>query len=423
MTQRKQETGARSNRGAHAVVGTMLLLMPVISVQGPANTTLMDVAGIIFLAIYGCHLLARRLTVAFPLMVPFWLIGVGSFIGLFAAHDVSRALLQMVKEVYLYALFVAVTDFVIRYCRAKSVAAIWVAVASALGILMALDYHTQAFGGFFSAEERAAGTFENPNMGGNYLVMSFFLAWGLVQSGRRRFLLAMPACVAGALATASNGAAMSLIAGSLIAGALYSSRRLSQFVGMGCVAAGLAIALLGGGKDWLQREVLDQVSQGKRDAIGGTAMEGASERFPLWLDAAVTFQETPMGVGVGNFNRLGGPVSGDFHGAHNTYIGMLVERGPIGLLGWFLILGTLVRWVLELRTRAAVARPLLGVEPLCGILAAMAMHSLTMELFHFRHVWMFLALICAILAQSPVPFTARLAGTTVRARGAVAERA
>ncbi len=405
------------------MVGMMLLLMPVISVQGPAHTTLMDVAGAVFLAVYACHVLARGLKISFPLLLPFWLIGIGSFVGLFAAHDADRALLQMVKEVYLYALFIGVTDFMIRYCRAKSVAAIWVSVASVLGILMAIDYHTQAFGGFFSADKRAAGTFANPNMGGNYLVMSFFLAWSLVQSGRRGFLLAMPACVAGALATASNGAALSLVGGSIVAGALYSSRRLSQFIGMGCVAAGLVVALLGGGKDWLQRSMLDQVSQGKRDAVGGTAMESASERFPLWLDAAVTFQETPTGVGVGNFNRLGGPVSGDFHGAHNTYIGMLVERGPIGLLGWFLILGTLVRWVLELRSRAAVATPLLGVEPLCGILAAMVMHSLTMELFHFRHVWMFLALICAILALSRVPLTARIAGASAREGGAVAEGA
>ena len=405
------------------MVGMILLLMPVISVQGPGNTTLMDVAGFVFLAVYFCHVLVRRLTVTFPLLLPFWLIGVGSFIGLFAAHDIGRAFLQMTKELYLYALFVAVTDFVTRYCRAKSVVAIWVVIASAIGIVMSIDYHTQAFGGFFSAPERASGTFANPNMGGNYLVMSFFLAWGLVQSGDRRFLLAMPACVAGALATASNGAALSLMAGSVVASALYSSRRLTQFIGMGCVAAGLAVVLLGGGKDWLQRTVLDQVSQGKRDAIGGTAMEGASERLPLWMDAAVTFQETPTGVGAGNFNRLGGPVSGDFHGAHNTYIGMLVERGPLGLLGWLLILFTLVQWVLELRARAAVATPLLGVEPLCGLLAAMAMHSITMEIFHFRHVWMFMALICAILAQSPVPLTARFARTSSRAHGPVAERA
>jgi len=151
MTQRKQETSARSSRGAHAVVGMILLLMPVISVQGPGNTTLMDVAGLVFLAIYGCHILTRRLTVSFPLLLPFWLIGVGSFIGLFAAHDLGRAFLQMMKELYLYALFVAVTDFATRYCRAKSVAAIWVVIASGLGIVMSIDYHTQAFCGFFSA--------------------------------------------------------------------------------------------------------------------------------------------------------------------------------------------------------------------------------------------------------------------------------
>jgi len=423
MTRHQHEAAAGPNHGAHAIMAMMLLLMPLVFVQGPANTTPMDAAGMLFLVVYWCHVLARRLTVRFPLLLAFWLIGVGNFMGLFGATDPGRAMLHMAKELYLYAWFVSVSDFVVRYCRVQSVAALWVGVASGLGILMAIDYHTQAFGGFFSADSRAAGTFENPNMGGNYLVMAFFLAWALVQAGHRRFLLAMPACVAGALATASNGAALSLMAGSVVAGAMYSSRRLTQFVGAGCLVAGLSIAFLGGGREYLQRAVLDRASEGKRAEIGGTAEKGASERVPLWLDAAHTFQETPTGVGVGNFNRQGGEISGMFHGAHNTYVGMLVERGPVGLLGWILILVTLVRWVVELRTRAAVARPPLGIEPLYGLLAATAMHSVTMEIFHFRHLWMLMALIWAILAQSQVPVTARFAGAKLRGRAAVGERA
>jgi O-antigen ligase len=404
------------------VVGGLLLLMPVVSVQGPANTTLMDVAGGIFVAVYGCHVLARQLPVRLPLLLPFWLIGVGSFIGLFSAHDPDRAFLQMVKEVYLYALFVGVCDFIVRYCRAQSVAAIWVTLSSLLALLMAVDYHTQAFAGLFSSHARAAGTFENPNMGGNYLVMAFFLAWALVQAGRRGFLLAMPACLAGILATASNGAAFSLIAGSMFAGAMYSSRRLLQFLGVACLAAGVAVGVSGVGYQSLQRALLDQVSQGKRDQIGGTAMEGASERLPLWLDAFHSIKETPTGVGAGNFNRLGGPVSGDFHGAHNTYIGMTVERGPIGLIGWLMILGTLASWVVALRARAATtATPPLGVEPLYGLLAAIAMHSITMELFHFRHLWMFMALIWAALAQSPAPAAARIVEASPAPRPALAQ--
>jgi O-antigen ligase len=391
-----------SSGAAHAVVGLMLVLMPVVSVQGPANTTPMDLLSGLFIAAYACHVLVRRPTIRVPMAVPFWLVMLGSLIGLYAAHDPGRSLLLIVKELYLYAWFVCTANFVIHHCRAHTVAASWVAVATSLGLLMAVDRHTGAFGGFFSDVHRAAGTFENPNMAGNYMTLSFFLAWAVAQTGARWGYLAMVACVAGGLATASNGTQLSLAVGSAVVLLARSGRRRGLFVGIGCIAAGVAIAVLGVGHTTIKRTILAQVSQGNRDQLGGTAMEGASERLPLWLDAAHEFRQTPTGVGPDNFNRQGGAISGDFHGAHNTYVGMLVERGPIGLAGWLSMLGAVLVLLRSLRAVAPSARPF-GVEPLLGALAAITAHALTMEVFHFRHLWMFVAILYAARVQAQMP--------------------
>lgn len=407
--------------GSHFVVGVMLLLMPLVSLQGPAHTTLMDAVSVLFLACFWLQVLVCRERVSAPLWLPFWLILIGSCLGLYAAPEPERALLEITKELYAYLWFISVAHFVSQRCRISTVAVTWVVIASTVAVLMSIDYHTQAFGGFFSDKHRAAGTFENPNMGGSYLVMAFFLAWALVGTGRRVFYVAMPIALVGCLATASNGTAMSLAAGIVVAGVFYAGRRLNLFIGIGCVAAALAAGSMGVNYEQLLRSSMDQFSQGKRDQIGGTAMEGASERLPLWLDAVDSLRRAPMGVGPANFNRQGGSVSGDFHGAHNTYVGMAVERGLLGLVGWCAILAGAATVLGRLRTAAIRGVRLLAVEPLCGALAAITAHSVVMEMFHFRHLWMFLALLFAAGTQVRALNPARSPLVENTARPAVAE--
>ena len=407
--------GTQPRFAPHVIMGAILLLLPVLSVQGPGHTTPMDAISVVFVGVYWTHLLLRHERMTFPLLIPFWLILLGSCCGFYVAHDRARAVLEVSKELYSYVWFISVAHFMSRRCDIARVAGMWVVVASVLALLMSADAQAGLLGGMFAARHRAAGTFLNPNMAGSYLVMAFFLAWALGAAGRRRFYLALPALVAGCIATASNGTAMSLAAGAMVAGVLMSGRRLNQLIGVGCIVGAVAVGGIGAGYERLLKSSMDQVSQGKRDAIGGTAMEGASERFPLWLDAADSLRRVPTGVGPGNFNRQGGSISGDFHGAHNTYVGMLVERGPLGLIGWLAILGSVA--VLVSRMRAAVASGvrLLAVEPLFGALAALAVHSVVMEMFHFRHVWMLIAVMCAAGAQASAQ-----ASTLVSARRAAA---
>ena len=64
------------------------------------------------------------------------------------------------------------------------------------------------------------------------------------------------------------------------------------------------------------------------------------------------------------------------------------------------------------RTGGAAARGIL-LASLLGALVGTSVHSLVIEKLHFRHFWMFLALVCAMTAEAPAP--ARAAARPLRA--------
>ena len=59
----------------------MLATLPLVSVQGPGHMTVMDGINILFMALYWGRLLVRKDSLAFPLAVPFWLIGAVMLLG------------------------------------------------------------------------------------------------------------------------------------------------------------------------------------------------------------------------------------------------------------------------------------------------------------------------------------------------------
>ena len=402
MSDTTPTTAPARSRKSLLVPAAMLATLPLVSVQGPGHMTVMDGVNILFMAIYWGRILIRRDSLAFPLLAPFWLILLGSCLGLFAATEVDRALIAMGQDLYLYLWFISVAHFLVRQCRAADVAKVWVGIACLVAGATVLDKHTGCFGGALGGGfggKRAVGTFENPNMFGDYLVTSFFLAWAVASSGRRSFYLAMVALLAGVHATASNGALVSILGGCCGVAAAQPSRRILPFLGgalaIGALALGLGVVF----RQEIKEGLLDVASQG-RGEIGGHALKGADERLPLWMDALESIKRWPLGVGPANFNRDGGLYSGDYHGAHNDYLGMLTERGPIGLVGWITILGALPLMIFRLRRADGI--PSLGIAPLFGLVAAIAAHSIVIELFHFRHFWLVVAVVWAAATQANV---------------------
>jgi O-antigen ligase len=390
------------------VAAAMLCALPLVAIQGPAHTTPMDGVNFMFVVGYWIFILTRRETLSFPLIVPFWLICLGSCGGLFSAIDRPRAFLVMAEDVYLYTWFLTLTHFLTRRCRVDRVVVTWVAVACGVALATVLDQHMGLFGGRFAGTDavRASGTFENPNMFGDYLVLSLFLAWAVAAGGRRIFYCAVPALFLGVLATASNGAMASLVGGSLTMAAMdprwWRSRRIGAVLliaGLGLGATTIAV--------YSGTDLATALANRKRGEVGGAAGKGMEERLPVWLDAWYDLQHNPAGVGPGNFNRDGGPVSHDDHAAHNEYVGMLVERGPLGLIGFCTILLTVLVGLYRLDRSPGGRTCGLGVLQLYGALGGMAAHALVIELSHFRHTWLGFAVLYSIAAQ----VTARAATT------------
>jgi O-antigen ligase len=378
-------------------VALMMIAAPIVHWQGPVHTTVMDPIIVVFLGVYWSRMIAHRDTLPLPFLGALWAIISGSMIGIFWSSDASISLLVLAQDIYLYLWFATTVHFFAYRSRMDVVAIAYIVVACVICLMGVADEYVGAFGGLFTATHRATGTFENPNMFGNYLNIGLFLAWAVGKGGKPIVYLAVPILLFGVLATGSNGALLSVIVATAAVVSAYPSRKWAERIGLLLLASALAIAVLGNWNDRWTDAVLARMSQG-RSAVGGAAVESAEDRIPLWLDAVESFKHYPLGVGPANFNRLGGPISNDYHGPHNEYIGMLVERGPLGLGGWIAILVCLALGVHAARTASRVMP--LAVEPLYGVVACIAIHSGTMEVFHFRHVWMAFAVVAASTMQA-----------------------
>jgi O-antigen ligase len=388
----------RRRPAATFTIIAMMLAAPVVAWQGPVHTTVMDAVIILFLGAYWAHMIAHRATLSWPLLGAFWAIMAGSLIGLFNGTDVPIAMLVLGQDVYLYLWFVTTVHFFVHRSRVDIVAIAYVAVASLISLLAVADHYAHVLGGVFTATARATGTFENPNMFGNYLNIGIFLAWSLAAGGKRIMFLAIPALLLGVVATGSNGTVLSLTVATAAVVASYPTRMLRERLGIVLLAAAVGLSVLGVWDDHMTDAVMQRLSTNDRSAIGGSAVEGAEDRIPIWLDALESLKQHPLGVGPANFNREGGPISKGYHGPHNEYVGMLVERSPLGLAGW---IAMLIGLALAVNAARAVAPALpLAVEPLFGVVAVIGVHAGTMEVFHFRHVWLAFAVVAAVTVQA-----------------------
>jgi O-antigen ligase len=118
------------------------------------------------------------------------------------------------------------------------------------------------------------------------------------------------------------------------------------------------------------------------------------------------YARTPAGIGPGNSQNV--PLSAEERErphsymskeAHNDYLAYLIERGPLGLLGLLLLkvaaFRRVILWWRRRRRQGHITGGVLVASSLAAM-ASMAVHSLTLETLHFRHEWLFLAMVCAL---------------------------
>ena len=175
----------RIRPAATMAVALMMIAAPIVHWQGPVHTTVMDPIIVVFLGVYWSRMIAHRDTLPLPFLGALWAIISGSMIGLFWSSDASISLLVLGQDIYLYLWFATTVHFFAYRSRMDVVAIAYIVVACIICLMGVADEYAGAFGGLFTATHRATGTFENPNMFGNYLNIGIFLAWAVGKGGKR----------------------------------------------------------------------------------------------------------------------------------------------------------------------------------------------------------------------------------------------
>ena len=208
--------------------------------------------------------------------------------------------------------------------------------------------------------------------------------------------------------TGSNAAMLSLVAGSVVAVFLHVRAR-SGLMKATAVATVIA-AVLGVGWFEVVTPVVAAAQQSSNPLLRnslGRATRSADARAVLFESQFKLFEQgNLLGIGPsGTKNALGASGATAVKQAHNDYLGTLVERGPLGELALFVLIGAV--WIraagitkrrLPPKVAAAVPVP----AALVGACVAFAITALTHEILHYRWLWTLLAVVAAVysLAQA-----------------------
>jgi O-antigen ligase len=369
------------------------------------------------LGLFAVRILVRREALHIPFMVPVFMITVGSLVASINALAPRAAVLAMVQDAYLFLWFVMLVHL-LRDRDLTGVQKTWMWVGNGIAlyglVLLMVTEHLSIVDMVHPKGERANGTFYDPNVFGGYLVMSLFFVMSL---GSRIHPLLKWGSIAllslAIIATKSNGSLLSLVVGLGVWFLVRSRTRRGNplvFLAGGLLAVALATTAV-----WLNVGFgvgAAQLRDFQRESFLARATRSSEGRFTIWKNLQSVYAKRPLGIGPGNSSSLTVSVEdrirqNSLQGkeAHNDYLAYAIERGPLGISGLLLMLGMAFAKLFAAAGRRRghdgkdeALAPLIAA--LGGALAASAVHGLTIEVLHFRHFWMLLAVICAVEAQA-----------------------
>jgi O-antigen ligase len=393
------------------MMGLTVCLLPILTPAGPGNTALAD------LGISLCIVLALLWSVRekLPIKVPY-LAGVAGLLlgGAFAAYLAQAPVgvgLVLAQDILLVAWSTAlalgrhnptvVATVTRAWCRTAAIYSGVMAAAYLLGI--------NALSGVSAKDGvRASYTFGDPNLAGNYLVVSLFLMAACKcprSPGVRRIAYVLVFAAIGF--TGSNGAMLTLLVGLVLSVAVTRYRRHGSLAGLTTLAAsalvaGLVFAVV------MPRFDLDQVREVAsgsvpllRDSFGRSG-GSTSERATIVQEGTDLFlQSDATGFGPARTKAtLAANQAPYVKEAHNDYLATLLERGLIGGIG-LLILGIAVFGRCIRLVVGTLPKPYAELVPRAWLLAVigpvMATAAGFYEVLHFRHLWTWLGLIAALV--------------------------
>jgi O-antigen ligase len=399
---------APADRSPRFIVALSIAAFPILKPKLPGHLAPEDllmaaaILAVIFWA--GTH----RIKVHVPYAVP---VGILTVTGLVAAQfgiAPAAGVLAVFQELFLLAWAAAIMTFAATPRNVSIVLGAWAWSATAWAALVTLASVTQQWwlvGSSSANGARAQLWFDNPNMAGNYFLVSLFIV--ILGRHPRRPLARFIACaliVVAILLSGSNAALLALALGLAITGVVTVWRRVDL---LNALAVASLVAMLFWGlsvyvvKTDLQRTLSDSSNElvARSVARGPKSVEGRSSLF----SEEVALYRTGPFIGRGPASTRttidqGFAVS-KVKEAHNDYLATLVERGVLGVVGLIVLVGAIGMRAFAVslrRLRPAFRRMLSTPAAMAGLVVVMGFTAITHEILHYRHAWALFGLLAAL---------------------------
>lgn len=415
----------------------ILVLLPLDFVKLPLNMIPVDVWILMGLPIFWLSFIRGRQIISLSYAVPMWLILVASFMSTFAAPAPRNSLVVILKEGYAYVWFVTLVAVLatLNTRDLRRILVVWSGMVFLHGLVIVGQFLspdfwrlTVSFAGSLKDFEiyRPSGLFVNANSAAFFQLLGF-VPLMLVSPSKKAAMILGLLLLPTMLLTGSMGAAVAFIAGLTVAIlAILLSGHLVLIIKM-FVQLAIIISLLGGLLYFI-------VSHNERyqahfeHILLGRSERSSEGRFDLWqqgMDAYLEHKVFLWGIGPENFRVVGEKGKQ----LHNDFLAFSVERGLLGTVGLvlFAILAAGRAAYMVLICNKYPHRARLVVVVFLGAIIAAIVESLTHQTFHFRELWLVLALQEAMLfkmttSESGVePTTRALDGPPHHHRGFVVQ--
>ncbi len=394
-----------------AVLGLTVALLPFLAPAGPHNTAPADIGIVISIMLAVLWITREQL----PFKLPY-AAGVGGLVlgGVLAAALSGAPVgsgLVIVQDLLLLAWCAVLALGRHNAAIIRVTTRAWCLTAAIYSGVMVVAYllGINAIAGVSAKDGvRAAYTFGDPNLAGNYLVVSLFIMAACKHPrsrGLRRlgYLLVLTATVF----TGSNGAMLTLLIGSALAFALTRYRRHGARDGVTALAVSALVGVVMVGLV-IPRVDLDQVREHAagsipllRDSFGRSGYS-TGERATIVSEGAKLYLEgDATGYGPARTKATLRSTQAPYvKEAHSDYLATLLERGFVGAVGLLLLgvavlvrCGRLAFGILPAAYAEAVPRAWL----LAVIGPVMAGAASFYEVLHFRHLWTWLGIVAALV--------------------------
>jgi hypothetical protein len=368
----------------HAAVALAFALLGVVIVE-PAPS---DAVFVVLMAIALVGRRFRLAAVPFPVIAALGTLAAFNLLSAVQVADPARAASYFVVSVFLAAMALWLSGYVVTRRRARLVVHAYLVAAVSSAVLGILGLFAPLPGAeLLTLGGRARALFQDPNVFAPFLIPALLIVTEEILqprllSARLPTKAVLAAILAlGVLFSYSRGAWLNLVVAVIVMGVVLSLRRGGARQALGLLAiAGVAAVVV----------ATTVVATGSGDFLAERAQPQRydQQRFSgqrAGLEPALSY---PFGAGPGQFESIA-QIS-----AHSTYARVLGEQGFPGLLVLLALLG----YTLAVAGRNAIlGRGTYGIGSVallgawCGLLA----NSLVIDTLHWRHLWIVAALIWA----------------------------